>query len=96
MGASRVVVAGGNQQALNDLADAGGKRVASVALSGDVARDSSALREAAGGGAHIAFDMVGSARDANSTLAAPAGASPFRTIGPLSNSAKDFSAVRPH
>ena len=29
-----------------------------------------ALREAAGGGAHLAFDMVGQARDPNATLAA--------------------------
>lgn len=70
MGASRVVAAGRNQQALEDLTKAGGKRVTPVALSGDIARDSAALREAAGGGAHLAFDMVGGATDPHSTLAA--------------------------
>jgi alcohol dehydrogenase len=32
--------------------------------------DIAALRSAAGGGAHLAFDMVGNAKDPNSTLAA--------------------------
>jgi alcohol dehydrogenase len=37
---------------------------------GDVQKDASALRAAAGGGAHMAFDIVGQARDPKGTLAA--------------------------
>jgi alcohol dehydrogenase len=39
-------------------------------LTGDIQADAGALRLAAGGGAHMAFDMVGQARDPNATLAA--------------------------
>ena len=39
-------------------------------LTGDVIADAAKLREACGGGAAIAFDMVGRAGDANATLAA--------------------------
>ena len=39
-------------------------------LTGDVQKDAGALRAASGGGAHVAFDMVGQARDPKSTLAA--------------------------
>jgi alcohol dehydrogenase len=70
MGAAQVIAAGRNQDALEAVARAAGPRVSTVALSGDVPKDTSALREAAGGGAHMAFDMVGQARDAKATLAA--------------------------
>jgi alcohol dehydrogenase len=69
MGASRVIAAGRNEAALRDVARAGGRRVVPVTLSGDVQKDAAALREAAGGGVHMAFDMVGQARDPNATLA---------------------------
>ena len=59
MGAARVVAAGRNPAALRSVAAAAGARVATVALSGDVATDAEAIRAASGGGAHIAFDMVG-------------------------------------
>lgn len=39
-------------------------------MSGDVRKDIATLRHEAGGGAHLAFDMVGNAKDPNSTLAA--------------------------
>jgi alcohol dehydrogenase len=68
--AGRVVAAGRNGRALDALAKLGGARVATVALSGDVEPDAKALRAAAGGGAKMAFDMVGSAQDPNATLAA--------------------------
>ena len=61
---------GGTDKALDALARLGGSRVATVALSGDVEADAKALRAAAGGGAHMAFDMVGGAQDPNATLAA--------------------------
>jgi alcohol dehydrogenase len=70
MGASRIVAAGRKKETLDELAKAGGSRVVPVVLQGDVAKDTEALRGAAGGGAHLAFDQVGNAKDANSTLAA--------------------------
>ncbi len=70
MGAGRVVAAGRNAAALEALARAGGARVVPVALTGDVQADTGALRAAANGGAQMAFDMVGQARDPNATLAA--------------------------
>jgi len=70
MGAARVVAAGRNEAALHAIGSAGGPRVGTVVLSGDPETDTAALRHATGGGAHIAFDMVGNARDPNATLAA--------------------------
>jgi alcohol dehydrogenase len=70
MGASRVVAAGRDKETLEELAKAGGSRVVPVELQGDVARDTEALRCAAGGGADLAFDQDGNAKDPNSTLAA--------------------------
>ncbi|WP_322061976.1 zinc-binding dehydrogenase [Paraburkholderia sp. J63] len=70
LGASRVVAVGRRAAALAPLAELGGGRVATVTLSGDSARDSEAIRAAAGGGADLAFDMVGHATDPNATLAA--------------------------
>ena len=70
MGASRTVAAGRNKEMLDQLTKAGGARVAPVVLSGDMEKDTAALRSAAGGGAHLALDMVGNAKDPNSTLAA--------------------------
>ena len=70
MGAARVIAAGRKQEALDAVARAGGPRVSTVTLTGDVKEDANALRAASGGGAHIAFDMVGNAGDPNSTLAA--------------------------
>lgn len=69
MGAGRVVAAGRNNDKLGTLARLAGKAVVPVVLSGDTQRDAAALREAAGGGAEIAFDMVGGAIDPSSTLA---------------------------
>jgi alcohol dehydrogenase len=69
MGAARVVAAGRNAAALDSLVRAGGRKVSPVRLTGDVQADAAALRAAAGGGAEIAFDMVGQAGDANATLA---------------------------
>jgi alcohol dehydrogenase len=65
-----VVAAGRKADALREVARVGGPRVVTVTLSGDVQKDAAALRQAAGGGAHMAFDMVGQARDPKATLAA--------------------------
>lgn len=70
MGAGRVVAAGRNAAKLDALARIAGKGLATVMLSGDVQADAAALRDAAGGGAEIAFDMVGASADPGSTLAA--------------------------
>jgi alcohol dehydrogenase len=70
MGAGRVVAAGRAKETLDQLAKAAGSRVIPVLLRGDLAKDIEALRSAADGGAHLAFDQVGNAKDPNSTLAA--------------------------
>jgi alcohol dehydrogenase len=70
MGAGRVIAAGRNREKLDALTKVAGQAVVPVALTGDVQTDAVALRKAAGGGAEIAFDMVGGAQDPHSTLAA--------------------------
>ena len=70
MGAARVAAAGRNAAALEALVEVAGPRVAAVQLSGDLTADAAKLRGGCGGGADIAFDMVGRAGDANATLAA--------------------------
>ncbi len=69
LGAARVIAAGRDRAALRDLSDAAGARLVPVALSGDIARDAAALRQAAGGAADMALDLVGQADSANATLA---------------------------
>jgi alcohol dehydrogenase len=70
MGASQIIAAGRNPEALAAVARAGGPRVSPVQLTGEVAADAAALRAASGGGVQMAFDMVGRARDPKATLAA--------------------------
>ena len=70
MGAARVIAAGRNRDALAAVAEAAGARVAPVVLTGVVAADAKAIRQACGCGANLAFDMVGNASDPRSTLAA--------------------------
>jgi alcohol dehydrogenase len=70
MGAGRVIAAGRNRAALDALARAGGPYVTTVKLTGDLEADTAALRAAAGGGAQMAFDIVGHSADPNATLAA--------------------------
>ncbi len=71
LGAERVVAAGRSPEVLERVRAAGGPRVRSVVLTGDPEADVAALKSAAGGrGAHLAFDQVGGASDAGSTLAA--------------------------
>jgi alcohol dehydrogenase len=70
LGAARVVAAGRNPTKLAAVARACGPRVSPVPLTGDVQADANALRAASNGGAEMAFDMVGQARDSNATLAA--------------------------
>jgi alcohol dehydrogenase len=70
LGAAKVIAAGRDEEALAAVARAGGSRVTPVKLTGTAEADAGSLRAAAGGGAHIAFDMVGAATDPNATLAA--------------------------
>lgn len=69
LGASRVVAMGRDKAALSAIATAGGPRVATVASSGDRAKDTAALIEAANGRADLALDIVGRANSAVATLA---------------------------
>jgi alcohol dehydrogenase len=70
MGAARVIAVGRNAVALDALANAGRGRVTPVAVTGDSAADVDMIRATAHGGADMAFDMVGGARDPDMTLAA--------------------------
>lgn len=69
MGAGRVIAAGRNEKSLQQVARLGGARVVPVVLRGNVETDTAALRTASGGGAQMALDMIGNAKDPNSTLA---------------------------
>jgi alcohol dehydrogenase len=69
MGAARVVAAGRDRPALAVLAAAGGPRVTTVALTGDTEADARALRNASGGSAVLALDIVGRADSAAATTA---------------------------
>jgi alcohol dehydrogenase len=68
MGAGRVVAAGRDVGKLDRLVRLAGRAVVPVIMSGNIKEDTAAVREAAGGGAEIAFDMVGGATDPSSTL----------------------------
>ena len=69
MGAGRVVAAGRNTDKLKTIAALGGKAVVPIGLTGNTAKDAVAVRDAAGGGADIALDMIGGAQEPGSTLA---------------------------
>jgi len=68
LGAARVVAVGRNASILDELVRVGNGRVVSVALTGEAEKDSTTIRAAADGGAHLAFDQVGGATDSNGTL----------------------------
>jgi len=68
MGAGRVVAVGRNAAALQSLREAFGPRVAIAAVSGEAERDVAVIRDAAGGAADIALDLLGSAKSTATTL----------------------------
>jgi alcohol dehydrogenase len=70
MGAGKVIAAGRNEKSLQSLVDLADDRLTTVKLAGDVEVDTAALRKAADGGAHVAFDMVGMAKDSNAQSSA--------------------------
>jgi alcohol dehydrogenase len=69
MGAARVVAAGRDAATLASIGAALGPRGTVAVLTGDAATDAATLRDAAGGGAHAAIDLVGRAADSSSTVA---------------------------
>lgn len=70
MGAGHVVALGRDADRLAHLATVAGRRVTTLKTSGDAAEDSARIRKLTHGGADMAFDMVGGAKDPNMTLAA--------------------------
>ena len=70
MGAAKVIACGRNEESLKDLVKAGQGRVVAVVLSGKIEIDTARIREAAGSGINLGFDMVGGATDPSATLAA--------------------------
>lgn len=70
LGAGKVIATGRRAEPLQRLAALGQGRIVPVVLSGEVEADAASIRQAADGDAQLAFDMVGQARDPNSTLAA--------------------------
>jgi alcohol dehydrogenase len=69
LGAAKVVMVGRNKAALDALTEAAGPRAVAVAATGNAEEDAKAIRAAAGGGADLAFDMVGQATSSDGTLA---------------------------
>jgi alcohol dehydrogenase len=69
LGAGRVVAVGRRQEALERLRDIFGARVIPAVVSGDAAGDVAIIRRAAGGGADVALDLLGSAKSTSTTLA---------------------------
>ena len=69
MGAGRVVAVGRNIAALKSLRAAFGPRVIAAAVTGgDAAKDLAIIRDAAGGAADVALDLLGSAKSTSTTL----------------------------
>ncbi len=68
MGAGRVVAVGRKQAALESLRQAFGPRVIPAVASGDPTKDLATIRHAAGGGADVALDLLGSANSTSTTL----------------------------
>jgi alcohol dehydrogenase len=68
MGAARVVAVGRNSSALQSLRAALGPRVIAAVVSGEAASDIETIRNAAGGAADVAIDLLGSAKSTSTTL----------------------------
>ena len=70
LGCARVIAAGRDSKALAAVVAEAGPRAVAVPLRGDATADTRNLREAAGGGADAAIDLVGRANSAEATVAA--------------------------
>jgi alcohol dehydrogenase len=69
MGAEKIIAAGRDGAALASVVAAAGSRASAVVMTGDLAADVAALRDATVGGAHLALDLVGRAKDTLATQA---------------------------
>jgi len=70
LGAARVVAAGRNRDVLEKLALICPSRISPIVLSGEIRRDTDAIRQSCDGGADLVFDQVGRAADNNGFIAA--------------------------
>lgn len=68
MGAGRVVAVGRKREALEKLRDVFGPRVIPAVVTGDGDQDIDIIREAAGGRADVALDLLGTAKSTSTTL----------------------------
>jgi alcohol dehydrogenase len=68
MGAGRVVAVGRKIAALESLQAAFGPRIIAAAVTGDTTKDLTIIRDAAGGAADVALDLLGSANSTSTTL----------------------------
>jgi alcohol dehydrogenase len=69
MGAGRVVAAGRKAEALERLREVCGPQVIPAVVTGDATTDVATLRQAAGGAADVALDLLGAANSTATTLA---------------------------
>lgn len=69
MGAGRIVAVGRDRAALDEVVALAPERVRAAALTGEVQADVGLIRDAAGGGADLALDIVGRAASTDGTLA---------------------------
>lgn len=70
LGAARIAMGGRDLRTLEKLKLIGGERTIPIPLTGDGVKDTGEFKKATMGGAHVAFDMVGRATDAQATLSA--------------------------
>jgi alcohol dehydrogenase len=68
MGAGRVVAIGRKREALEKLRDVFGPRVIPAVVTGDAEKDLAVIRNAAGGRADVALDLLGAAKSTSTTL----------------------------
>jgi alcohol dehydrogenase len=68
MGAGRVVAVGRKREALDVLHDIFGPRVIPAVVTGDTEKDLAIIRNAAGGRADVALDLLGAAKSTSTTL----------------------------
>jgi len=68
MGAGRVVAVGRKREALEMLRDTFGPRVIPATVTGDAEKDLAIIRQAAGGRADVALDLLGTAKSTSTTL----------------------------
>ena len=68
MGAGRIVAVGRRREALENLSEVFGGRVIPAEVTGDPEKDLAVIRNAAGGRADVALDLLGTAKSTSTTL----------------------------